>query len=421
MNNEAPSLKGNVAALGILQIANLLIPLATIPFLTRILGVESFGKIALVQVTMQFCILFADYGFSWYTTNQIAARRADHTFVSKTFFATWAAQWFLLLVTASVLYLSSQYFEILRQDWELFSVGLLILIGHVMFPLWLLQGLERLMAMAVIQLTTRLATLPLLFVFVATPEDARVAILIIGLAPVLAGAVSIAWIFRQNLVSWQPVSIFDVSGVLKDGAGMFVSKLSISVYAQLVPMLVGILSGATAMAYFSLADRSRRAVQSMLLPLAQAMFPRMSYLFANAPKEARSMLRISIAITMAVSVSASCALWFGADLIVLILGGEEFKPAAQVIRWMAIVPVAVGLSNILGTQIMIPRQMNKAFNGILSSCALGGLVAAVILIPEFGEIGGAMVLLGTEVSVTLLMLIILVRKGFLKTANAHEN
>lgn len=412
MKTTAPSLRINVAALSVLQMANYLIPLLTIPFLTRVLGIEAFGKIALVQVTMQFCILLADYGFSWSTTSQIAARRHDNAFVSRTFIATWAAQWLLLLLTVSLLYLSTLTVPFLQQDSHLYLIGLLFILGHVLFPMWLLQGLERLMAAAVIQLIGRLLTLPLLFILVSSPRDIEIAIVIIGIAPVVTGLTCLLWIRQQQLVQWQPINIADISSALREGGGLFLSKISISGYAQLIPMLIGILSGPAAIAYFSLADRARRAVQSLLLPLSQAMFPRMSHLFSNEPDQARRMLRLSLVITLAVSVSASLGLWFGAHWIILLLGGEEFLPATQVLRWLAFVPVVVGLSNIFGTQIMIPNKMTTAFNLILAGCAAIGLIIAVPLILGFAEIGGALALLATEIAVTALMLIILIKKGF---------
>ena len=415
MSEHNPSLRVNVAALGVLQIANYLIPLITLPYLTRVLGIEAFGKVAFVQVVMQFCILLTDYGFSWSATSQIAANRTDRSFVSRTFMATWTAQWLLVLLALLILTICTMTVPLLKQDASLYLLGFLLIIGNVLFPMWLLQGLERLKEAAVIQLSSRLVTLPLLFILVTSPADTQMAVLIIGLAPTTSGIVSLFWINRVRLLDWQLPDWQDIAASIKAGGGLFMSKISISLYTQLIPLLVGVIAGQTAIGYFSLADRARRAVQSLLLPLSQAMFPRMSHLFSSNPDKANDMLKISYQLTLLVSVSASLGLWFGADLIILLLGGEGYEPAADVLRWMAFIPVVVGLSNIFGTQIMIPNKMTSAFNWILAACALLGLVIVGPLVLSLAEIGGAIALLITEASVTLLMLLVLIKKGFFKS------
>ena len=228
MSEHNPSLRVNVAALGVLQIANYLIPLITLPYLTRVLGIEAFGKVAFVQVVMQFCILLTDYGFSWSATSQIAANRTDRSFVSRTFMATWTAQWLLVLLALLILTICTMTVPLLKQDASLYLLGFLLIIGNVLFPMWLLQGLERLKEAAVIQLSSRLVTLPLLFILVTSPADTQMAVLIIGLAPTTSGIVSLFWINRVRLLDWQLPDRQDIAASIKAGGGLFMSKVSIS-------------------------------------------------------------------------------------------------------------------------------------------------------------------------------------------------
>jgi len=49
--------------MGLVQLSNYVIPLITLPYLTRVLGAESFGKVAFAQVVMTYFALLVDYGF----------------------------------------------------------------------------------------------------------------------------------------------------------------------------------------------------------------------------------------------------------------------------------------------------------------------------------------------------------------------
>ena len=54
----------------VLQVANYLVPLATLPFLVRVLGAEAYGALAFAYVVMMFAVLLIDAGL-----DTLSARR----------------------------------------------------------------------------------------------------------------------------------------------------------------------------------------------------------------------------------------------------------------------------------------------------------------------------------------------------------
>jgi len=140
----APRLRHNIAALGTIQISTYVVPLLTIPYLTRTLGLEAWGKIAFALVILQYFALLVDFGFSWSAVSQIAAERDDEESISKTFVSTWVAQWLLLVLAIMLLSVVVFAVPLLKKDWTLYMAGLPLLFSQVLFPVWLLQGLEKL-------------------------------------------------------------------------------------------------------------------------------------------------------------------------------------------------------------------------------------------------------------------------------------
>jgi PST family polysaccharide transporter len=53
-------LRHNIASLSALQAAHLLVPLVTLPYLTRVLGADGFGAVAFVQAVMTYLIFVTD-------------------------------------------------------------------------------------------------------------------------------------------------------------------------------------------------------------------------------------------------------------------------------------------------------------------------------------------------------------------------
>lgn len=412
-----PSLRRNVVALGLVQISNYVLPLVTVPYVTRMLGVEAYGKVAFAQVLMAYLILLVDYGFSWSTSRKIAAHRSDRGFISRTFVATFVAQWSLLLAAAALGLVVVLSLERLRIDLWLYVAAFTSVIGTALFPIWFLQGLERLQAVAALQVISRLLAVIPIFFFVKEPEDAVWVLIIGGAGAMLGGIGALWWMQHERLIDWVWPGWRAVGGELREGAGLFGSRISISLYTTLVPLVLGWVAGPMALAYFNLADKLRRAAQSLITPLSQALFPRMSHLVATQDASAFALIKRSFYAVLLIAGSASLGLWLLADWIVWLMGGDDFKAAATVLRWLAPVPLIIGLSNLLGVQIMLPKQMNRAFNGVLALAAVASLLIIWPLSERYAASGAAATILIVEAAVTVVMAFVLWRHGLLNRTN----
>jgi PST family polysaccharide transporter len=412
--NTIPRLRSNIAALGAVQISNYIIPLITIPYLTRVLEAEAFGKVTFAQVVMTYFVLLVDYGFSWSATRKVSAQRADRDALSRTFAATWAAQWLLVIVAALVATTAVLLTDRLRPDALLYAAAFSTVIGTALFPIWFLQGLERLQVVAALQLITRTLALIPIFLFIHQPQDAVWVLLIQGSGVILGGVLALYWMRRESLITWRLPSWADTLGALREGGALFGSRAAISLYTTLVPLVLGWVTGPAALAYFNLADKLRSAAQSLLSPLSQALFPRMNHLVQSNGHAAYALIQRSALGVLIVAGSASMAVWFLADWLVLLLGGRDFLPAVEVLRWLAPLPLVITLSNILGVQIMLPHGLNRAFNAILISAAAASLVLIGPMSSHFQAVGAAQTILAVEIWVTGAMAVFLWRQGYFR-------
>ena len=410
---KTPKLRTNIAAMGVVQISNYVIPLITLPYLTRVLGAETFGKVAFAQVVMAYFVLLVDYGFSWSATSKVAANRSNPAEVNRIFAATWAAQWVLVLLAALVAGGVILVSERLQSDAPLYAAASTTVVATALFPIWFLQGLERLQVVAALQLFTRSLALIPIFLLVRQPSDAIWVLIIQGGAAILAGVLSLWWMHRQSIVAWHRPRWHEIAAALREGGALFGSRVSISLYTALVPLVLGWVAGPVALAYFNLADKLRSAAQSLLVPLSQALFPRMSYLVHKDGGAAYALIKRSTLAVALIAGSASVSLWALADWMVLLLGGGDFAPAAEVLRWLAPLPLVIGLSNILGVQIMLPHGLNRAFNVILSSAAVISLLLIWPMALHLGAPGAAQTMLLVELWVTGAMTVTLWRYGYL--------
>jgi O-antigen/teichoic acid export membrane protein len=417
---KPPKLIHNVAALVSVQAAGYVLPLVTLPYVTRVLGVTGWGTVAWTQIVLGYFGLLTNWGFLWSGTRKVARLRGDPEELSKTFFAILIGQWvlgaFAILLLLSLILLVPFFHRF--AGYYLFGIG--IIAGNVLFPIWFLNGLELMKEVATVQVVTRLAAVPLIFLIVKQPADAPLMIAIGAATNICGGLLAMVWIRKNLNLIWRMPRSMDVVAELKEGSVLFGSTAWIGLYTALTPTVLGIAAGPAVVGYYALADRVRLLVQFIMKPISDSLFPRMSRLFANDTADAHRLLVQSCAIILPGAALASVILWSSAGMIVVLLGGVKFKAAAPVLKWLAPLPFVIGLSNIFGVQIMLPRLKTKAFNAILAAAGALSLAALLPLIGWKGAEGAAMNTFGVECFVTLSMALYLWHTGFFGRPSALE-
>jgi len=112
-----------------------------------------------------------------------------------------------------------------------------------------------------------------------------------------------------------------------------------------------------------------------------------------------------------VALALSLALLAVAPVLIRLVFGSQYEATIDVLRWLALLPFLVGLSNVLGIHTMIAMGMNKVVSRILVSAGAINLVLLLVLAPRFGAVGAAMSVVVTEFFVTATMATVLQRSN----------
>lgn len=411
----------NIFALISVQALSYVLPLITLPYVTRVLGVGAWGTVALVQIVLSYFTLVTNWGFSLSGTRKVAENRNHINKLSEIFIATWTAQWCLCIIACVVLIVMVNCIPYFESSSTYYLYGIGIIVGNILFPVWFLNGLEKMKELAGIQIFTRLISVPLTFVMIKSPSDAPLLLAISGFTGILSGGLSIYWIRKRLNLRWIAPTLNQIFSELKEGGTMFTSTLWISCYTTITPIILGSMSGANAVGYYAFADRFKSLALSFLAPISQSLFPRLSHLFLDNITEARSLLIKSSKVILSISFATSLLLWLLAPYIIIAMGGESFRPAIEVLRWLAPLPLVISLSNIFGIQVMIPNKKTKPFNLILATCGALSLIMLYPLIYIKGYVGASVNTLITEILVVILMSIYIWKSKILNKRNEMGN
>lgn len=271
-------LMSNFFSLSVLQGANYILPLITLPYLVRVLGIDNFGILAMATAVIMYLGILVDYGFNTTGTRAISINRNDIKKVEEIYNTIMFIKVFLLLVALLVLSFVLYVFDSLGKYSLIYFLTFGILIGQYLFPTWLFQGLEQMKYITYINLTSKLFFAVCLFIFVKNKEDLYIVPLLNSLGFIIGGIVAIFFINKRFHIRFKLPTSNQVKIQLKDGWNIFIASLSGNIYGQGNIILLGAFTTPAIVGYYSIAQKLTVSVVSIFQVFSQTMMPYLSNL-----------------------------------------------------------------------------------------------------------------------------------------------
>ena len=389
-------LKTNILSLSVLQVGNYLVPLITLPYLTRVLGVDGFGQVGFATAFTMYFVLFVDWGFNLSSTRDVSVRRADKIARSIIFWETILARLFLTASSAIVLLILTTCITKLEEHSVLYFMGMLQVLASTISTAFYYQGIEQMGAMALINLAVRLSAVPLLIIFVQKADDVVLAFAVQTSCFFIASLLNFILLLRSGELSWARPSFTSAYKRLVAAFPLFLSSAGTSLYTNSNAVILGFVASEAAVGYFVAGFTLVKAVVGLSAPFAQAVFPRVSHLLSNGESLGFTFIKKMVALQVLLGLFLSIGLLAFAPWGVSLLYGDAFQETVFVVAWLSGLPLMVCLASALGMQILVPSGQSQWFAGVLLMC---GILNCILLLPlgyAWGAAGAAIVVLCTE-------------------------
>ncbi|EFB5894022.1 O173 family O-antigen flippase, partial [Escherichia coli] len=141
----------NIFSLLSIQGVGYILPLITLPYLVRILGPNNYGVYGYSLAIIQYSILIIDFGFNLTVTKKISLNRDDKLIVSSVFWNVMACKLLLCIFTFLITVAWSRIDNTFAGDnLAVLMSSYTMVIGILIFPIWLFQGKEEITKIALI-------------------------------------------------------------------------------------------------------------------------------------------------------------------------------------------------------------------------------------------------------------------------------
>ncbi|MBR8759093.1 flippase [Porphyromonas levii] len=380
-SQDARALVENFISLSILKALAFVLPLVTLPYLSRVIGVARFGDIAFASSIIVYFMTITDYGFNYTATRDLSKNRTNLEYVRHLFWNVLYTKMVLLTISVVIFAVLVEAIPFLREYRLLLWLTFLTVPSYMLFPEWFFQGIEKMRYITIVNVISKVVFTALIFLLIRQESDYVLHPALNAFGFLVAGVVSQVIILRKYKVYPVRFSWRDVKQTLRSGWDVFLSLIAPNLYTNMSTVFLQTFHGSTGAGLFSSGRTFVDISDQFAMVLSRVFFPFLS----RRPDKHKVYKNISFMINVAMAIT----LFLSADLLINIFYTEEFRASANVLRIMAICPLFLYLMNAYGTNYLVVVGEDKLYRKIVMWCSILGLPVAYFFAKEFGYIGAA--------------------------------
>ena len=382
---------------GSYQILITILPVITIPIISRSLGPKGVGTWNYINSIVSYFILIAGLGLNSYGVREIALANTSKKNLSRKFWELEIFNVFFSLITLFV-YLC---FSFLMNDTILFLIQGLALLGSLFDISWFFSGIEDFKRVTQINFFVKVLSFICIVLFINDQNDLWKYFFIQSIT-ILVSQICF-WFFLKNKVEFVRIKFKDSIQHFLPALSFFVAKIAGNIFFNINKTILGILTTMSVVGYFSNSLSMIWLATNLVSSLNIVMIPRMSDLYGKKESQKmdfllRKIIHFQLFFTILVmfgiiTINGKMIGWFF---------GNQFLPIARMVPFLAPIVVLQSLHSAIANQYLIPKGEIKSYNYTIIIATIFTVFLDVILIPFIGIYGAITGLVLGQVLVTTL-------------------
>ena len=397
------SLAENSVFFAAYRFLNVIYPLVTVAYVSRIIFANGVGRIASAINIAQYFVYIAALGIPNYGIREIAKNRDTRDGINKLF-----TELFIINAISTGLATLCYYFYInvetrFSGDYYLYIIAGVMVIINFFYVVWVYQGQEQFSYIMIRNFVVKIISLLCIITFVHEKDDyLTYAIIYVGgytgnniinCIHLKRNGIKLVFNDLEFKIHLKPIFI------------MLCTTVAIELYTMVDTTMLTFLGNPEVVGYYSNAIKTVKVLVSLITSICVVLLPRLSYYFGIGQLGiCEDIVNRTIKVLIFFLLPCFAGFFLVTDSIVPVLFGNDFLPAVTTTRILSFLIPVLGFSSLFGTQILL--TFNKESNLLISTMvgAAINITLNTLLIPRLLQNGAAIASVASELVVTILTL-----------------
>jgi len=392
------SLKLNFIMNAILTMSNFIFPLITFPYVSRILLPVGTGKVSFATSLISYFSMFAQLGIPTYGVRACAKVRDDREQLTRTAHELLMINLIMCIISYVALAIALITVPRLREERTLYVIVSFTIILTSIGMEWLYKALEQYTYITVRSVIFKFIALIAMFLLIHQESD----YVIYGGISIFAASASNIFNFinAHRYIDMKPVGHYNLRQHLKPVLVFFGMSAATTIYTHMDTVMLGFMKTDEDVGYYNAAVRIKSILVSIVTSLGTVLLPRASYYVEHElMDEFKRITKKALDFVFLLALPLMLYFMLYAEQGIYLLSGPAYT--GSILPMQIIMPTLlfIGLTNILGIQILVPLGKEKTVLYSEIAGAVVNIIVNAILIPRLASSGAAIGTVAAEFTV----------------------
>lgn len=378
------SLSLNAFLSGIRSISNLIFPLVTFPYVSRVLDVDGIGKYNFSSSVVSYFLLIAALGISPYAVREGAKYRDDKEKISQFSSEIFSINIFSTLLAYMLLVLSLIFFSKLHNYIFCILIFSIQIIFTTLGTEWIYTIYEDFAYITIRSIIFQIFSLILLFIFVRHPDDYLNYASITVFSAV--GSNILNFIHAKKFCKIRLTLKANFSTHLVPILILFFAGIANMIYVNSDITILGIMKSNYIVGIYSISSKIYNMGKVLLSAVLLVSIPRLALLFGKERiNQYKDLLKKVINVLMLMILPCMTGLFILAPAVIKIIAGVRYIRATNSLRILCLAYIFSIVAWILTDCVLVPARREKDVLLSSSVSAVLNLILNIILVPIWAE------------------------------------
>jgi O-antigen/teichoic acid export membrane protein len=380
----------NFLSLSILQIGNYVLPMITLPIISRIIGPEKYGAVNYAFAFVGYFIMLINAGFDLYGTRQIIAFNGDKQKINELFSRITLAKLYISLVSTIIFIFCLFNIEQLRAEKLITIFTYLMCIGWIINPSWLYNGMQDSRRYAVFSFTSKLLFSIAVVLMVRERSDYIYHPLITSLAHILVSFISFYYAIKKYKIRFAWINWRKVLQTINENKSLSVIWWITNQSSSTGIVVAGFILTTASVGYYSAALRIIIIIQSIVsMPLNTVLFPYIGQAFGKSYTEGISRVNKTFPYLVILALGMAIGTFIISKPLILLFFGSEFAQSVFLLKILAVALFFSTINAALGQQVMLNLKKDTVQIRFITVGFLLNLLFLLLFTHSYGTTGAA--------------------------------